>query len=433
MALTERVDELADYSEQVRDVLTKPPSGLVRRGTGIVVLGVVLLIGGAALISYPDKLVGPVVLTTNPQPQQIVVRTNGRLGRLLAQNEQLVRKGQPVAEVENTTRLANVPRLRQLTNDVHQFLKNPVVPLNIIPDGITFGDIQAEVNALTTACINYHRLVSDGYLPQRLSLLNREINEYRQLVTVNEQQSAINADELANAEKKYRIDQRLFNEKLSSKVEFLGVENEYLRRKREQEEFRKTLIQTNLQVAIKEKERIDLQQQQTQQLRTTSDNIQQALHNIENLLQVWQQNYLLAAPFAGKLYYLHPTEELESLRSGDTLFAVVPQNKPIIGSAWLPAQNRGKLRVGQNVIIRLADYPSAEYGIIRGRVNAIFQASTNARCRIEIKLPNQLISSYQKKLTYRYEMPGIVEVITEDLSLLERALFGLRKLLMPTS
>lgn len=432
MAITDRVEELADYSEQVRDVLTRPPSGLVRRGTGIVVLGIGLMIGVAPLISYPDTLVGPVVLTTNPQPQQIVIKANGRLGRLLAINEQLVRTGQPLAEIENTTRLANVPRLQQLIDEVRRFIRNSATRLTPIPDGITFGDIQAEVNALTTACINYRRLVSDGFLPQRLALLSREISQYRRLMVVNERQSAINTSELGNAEKKYRIDRRLFSEKVYSQSEFLGMENEYLRRKRENEEYQKTLIQNTLQVAVKEKERLDLRQQQTQQLRTTSNNIRQALRNIENLVQVWQQGYLLTAPFSGRLYYLRPMEELQSLRSGDTLFAIAPQNKPIIASAWLSAQNRGKLRVGQAVIIRLSDYPFAEFGIVRGQVNAIFQSSSNARCRIEIKLPNQLVSSYKKKLLYRYEMPGTVEVITDDLSLLERALFGLRKLLVST-
>ncbi|MBC3788059.1 HlyD family efflux transporter periplasmic adaptor subunit [Spirosoma utsteinense] len=431
MAILDRVDELADYSEQVRDVLAKPPSGLVRRGTVMVILVVGLLIGASSLIRYPDTLVGPVVLTTNPQPQKIIIRANGRLGRLLARNNQLVSKEQPLAEVENTTQLVNVPRLQQLTAEVHAFLQKPAVLFSPIPEGTTFGDIQPDVNTLITACMNYHRLITDGFLSKRLNILSREINQYHQLVSVNERQAALNTTEVDNAEKKYRIDRRLYQEKVYSQVEFLGMENEFLRRKRENEEFRKTLLQNTLQIEAKEKERLDLQQQQTLQLRTTLDIIQQTLINIENLVQTWRQNYLITAPFSGQLHYLHPIEELQSLQAGDTLLAIVPQNKPIIGSAWLSAQNRGKLRIGQAVIIRLADYPFAEYGILRGKVSAIFQSSNSARCRIEIIMPDQLSSSYNKKLPYRYEMPGTVEVVTEDLSLLQRALFGLRKLLLP--
>src|SRR5206468_1330984 len=107
------------------------------------------------------------------QPQRIIIRANGRLGRLLVKNEQMVCKGQPLAEVENTTRLANVPRLQQLTDSVHRFLENPTVPILPMPERITFGDIQTEVNTLTTACQNYHRLVADKFLPRRLNLLNR--------------------------------------------------------------------------------------------------------------------------------------------------------------------------------------------------------------------------------------------------------------------
>ncbi|MGF7217677.1 multidrug efflux pump subunit AcrA (membrane-fusion protein) [Spirosoma lacussanchae] len=429
MALQERAEELTDYSEQVREVLTRPPSGLIRWGIGIVVLGVGLLGGIASSIRYPDTLTGPVVLTTEPQPLPVVTRVNGRLGRLLVRNGQFVQKGQPLIEIENTTRLVNIPRLHRLTMDVRQFLKNPATPL-VLPEEITFGDIQGEVNTLYTACKSYHRLQSDGYLATQLSLLSREIKQYRQLVIVNELQSAINTSEVNNAEKKYRIDKRLFLEKVYSQAEFLALENEYLRRKREKEEYQKTVLQNNLLLVSKEKERLNLQQQQTQQIRTTSDNIQQALNNIENLLQVWQQNYLLTSPLSGRLYFLETLAELQSLRSGDSLFAIVPLNTPLIGLASLSAQKRGKLRIGQSVIIRLADYPFEEYGVIRGKVKAIFQSSDNARGRVSIVLPDQLTTSYQRKLVYRYEMPGTVEVITDDLSLLQRALFGLRKLLI---
>ena len=258
-----------------RNVLTRPPAGFVRYGTALVVLSVGLLIGAAAIISYPDTLAGPVVLTTNPQPQRIIVRVNGRLGRLLSLNDQLVGKGQPLAEIENTTQLANVPRLRQLTADVRRFLQRPAANSPSVSEKITFGDIQTDVNTLIKECANYHRLVSDAYLSERLNLLSQEISQYRQLAGVNGRQSVINGAELTNAEQKYRVDQRLFSEKIYSRVEFLGMENDYLRKKRGQEEFEKTLIQNQLQVSTKEKEQLDLRQQHTQQLRTTSDNFGQ--------------------------------------------------------------------------------------------------------------------------------------------------------------
>ncbi|AQG79778.1 HlyD family efflux transporter periplasmic adaptor subunit [Spirosoma montaniterrae] len=429
--ITDRIDELADYSEQVRDVLTRPPSGLIRRGTGLVVLVVGLLVGTASWIRYPDTLTGPVVLTTTPHSQPVIVRINGRLGRIIAKDNQVVKKGYPLAEIENTTRLVNVSRLHQLKAAAYRFLRNPRVPLKNATDTTTFGDIQPEVNTLTVACRQYHRLVSDGYVSERLALLNREIKQYQQLIAVNSKQAQLNGLELENAEKKYRMDKRLFNEKVYSQAELLASENEYLRRKREAEEYQKVLIQNKLQLAAKEKEQLELQQQQTQQIRTTSDNIRQALQNIENLLQTWQQTYLLTAPAAGRLHYLQTLEELQAIRAGDSLFAIVPQHRPIVGMASLSAANRGKLQVGQKVIIRLTDYPFTEYGVLRGKVETIHQSSSRTRCRIAITLPNQLISSYHKKLAYRYEMPGTAEVITEDLSLLQRVLFGLRKLIAP--
>jgi hypothetical protein len=117
------------------------------------------------------------------------------------------------------------------------------------------------------------------------------------------------------------------------------------------------------------------------------------------------------------------------IRTGDTLFAVLPQNQPIIALSIVSAQNFGKVKVGQKVIIKLVNYPFEEYGSLSGNIEEIGTTPTGSQYRVKIKLEKGLLTNYDKTLPFQAEMQGSLEIITEDMSLLERSLYGLRKML----
>ena len=57
-------------------------------------------------------------------------------------------------------------------------------------------------------------------------------------------------------------------------------------------------------------------------------------------------------------------------------------------------------------------------------------SSELGKYRMLVSLPNGLQTSYQQTLICKSEMTGTAEIITEDLRLLERAFYGIRKLVM---
>ena len=166
-----------------------------------------------------------------------------------------------------------------------------------------------------------------------------------------------------------------------------------------------------------------------QKTRTYRDNILQSVQNIDNLLANWQQNYVITSPSDGKLSFLKNLTENQMIRSGDTLFAVLPQNQPIIGLSIVSAQSFGKVKVGQKVIIKLVNYPFEEYGSLSGNIEEIEPTPTGSQYRVKIKLEKGLVTNYDKTLPFQAEMQGSLEIITEDMRLLERTFYGLRKML----
>jgi HlyD family secretion protein len=105
----------------------------------------------------------------------------------------------------------------------------------------------------------------------------------------------------------------------------------------------------------------------------------------------------------------------------------------MIGKAQLPVARSGKVKPGQKVNIRLQNFPENEYGILRGTVKNISLTPTQnggmAYYSVEITLNDGLITTYKKELPYISDMQGQADIITEDISFLERLVLPIKKIL----
>lgn len=91
-----------------------------------------------------------------------------------------------------------------------------------------------------------------------------------------------------------------------------------------------------------------------------------------------------------------------------------------------PAQNSGKIKIGQRVNVKLENYPDTEFGVLNGKIkNMSLIPDKEGFYLIDVKLPKRLITSYNKEINFKQEMRGSAEIITEDLRLIERFFYQL--------
>ncbi len=415
-------------SDEVHEVLSKRPASIIRYGLTIIALVGIIGILASWYIKYPEIIKGNVVITTEIPPIKVIPRASGRLQKLLVKPNQLVNQGDFMAEIENTTRLENLPVLQTLSKQLKSYLQNTATKVNFPSTALTFGDLQTEYNNLLKNYQEAERLLNDAIYVQRKRILTQQIADYQKLVLINQRQVEINKEEFKNVEIKYNADKKLYQEKVYGKLEFLNFENTFLQKKKDNENYAKVLVENSLILSEKQNQLVELDFEYLQKTRSFRDNIQQSIQNIDNLLANWQQNYVITAPSQGKLSFLKNLTENQMIRTGDTLFAVLPQKGKIVAFADVSAQNFGKVKVGQQVIIKLVNYPFEEYGSIAGYIQAIEATPMGNQYRLKIFLPKELQTNYQKTLPFRSEMAGSVEIITEDLRLLERCFYGLRKI-----
>ena len=113
------------------------------------------------------------------------------------------------------------------------------------------------------------------------------------------------------------------------------------------------------------------------------------------------------------------------------VFTIIPQeNSSYIAKLKTPAQNSGKIKVGQKVYVKLENFPEAEFGVLKGQVkNISLIPDQDGYYLIDVELPTRLITSYNKEIEFKHEMPGMTEIVTEDLRLIERFFYQFKDIL----
>ena len=99
----------------------------------------------------------------------------------------------------------------------------------------------------------------------------------------------------------------------------------------------------------------------------------------------------------------------------------------LVARAELPANYSNKVKSGQHVTIRLDSYPSEEYGTVAGIVDKVSALQGGDAYVVTIKLPEKLLTTLKHKLKFGPQLSGTATIVVDDLLLIERIFYGLKK------
>lgn len=155
----------------------------------------------------------------------------------------------------------------------------------------------------------------------------------------------------------------------------------------------------------------------------------QSFNQLKKVIRDWDNRYVLASGIEGTVSFLNIWSTNQTVNQGDLVFTIIPkENSSYIAKLKTPSQNSGKVKVGQQVNIKLQNYPDTEFGVLNGAVKRIsLIPDKEGNYFIDVKLPKKLITSYNKEIEFKQEMLGSAEIITEDLRLIERFFYQLRE------
>lgn len=425
-------------SEEVQEVMGKIPPWILRQGITILFIIVMVLLIGSWFFKYPDIIESEMTLTGRYPVAQIVSRSSGKISELYVKDGQEINENTTLAIIENPAITSDVFFLKQL---LQQHIKSPDSILFLIKDEasqdlmnasneLALGDIQSAYASFLSSLHEHENHYSLNYYAKKIAATKEQINKYRTYYYNQQRQQQVVEEQFRLASQQYSRDSTLHTRGVLSPSEHETAKATFLQNRYTLEGGYASLENLLIQIGEMETNLLDMELQQAEKESVIRQNYQAAAEQLINAMNSWELNYCLISPIDGTVTFTKYWNENQFIQAAENIFTVIPDEKDeLIGKALLPIQRSGKVKIGQRVIIRFANFPDQEFGIVNGIVNTISLVPMENNYQVEIALPNGLTTNYKKTLPITYEMKATAEIVIEDISLLERLFMPIRKIL----
>lgn len=414
-------------SEEVQELLARPPRWLLRWGITVVFVLLLAVFAGAWLIRYPDLVRASFKLQALNAPKAVVARTEGKIVRLFAREGQVVGAGAPLAYLESTARHDEVLRLMQELQAAWAVARRGNLEGLAQLDLAAYhqlGELQSAYQAFEQAHIQLRAYLAGGFYSKKKAVLQHELGDLRLLARQLGQQRRLQGQDARLAQDEVEVQRQLAAEKVIPALELKREESKNIARQLTYQQSATSLINNSTAQRAKQQELLELDRQVAEE----RDKFLQALNTLQSAAEAWRARYVLTAPVSGRLYCAGMVQENQSVAANQELFDVAPPSAGYVGELRVPQHNAGKVQVGQAVLVKFAGYPHQEFGAVRGRITAI--AAIPYRDSVflaSVTLPAGLKTTYGKSLAYRTGMAASADIVTADTRLLEKLFYQLRQ------
>lgn len=424
----------AERTEEVQAIIDRMPSGFGLRITLFVLGLVIVFFSFGWIIKYPDVVTGIISINASSAPIKLVAHSPGKLQLNGIENFAKVKEGDYIGVIQNAANLDDIRKIARLVGGFNLKDSKSCDRLSAFPKNVLLGELSIKyftfLNALTQTTQYYQANLYD----KQAEVLKKLIQEYRKILHITALRIGMSERNMGLVGKFSDRDSILFSKRVlaeaendRSQITLISARDAYQNMLREYSVTNSQLQQTENQLQQTMIQKMEKEQQLELELIT-------AFTDFEDNFKVWEEKYVLKAPMDGKVQFLKFWTENQFVQSGEPIFTIVPLHNNVLGQMNLPAQGAGKVKTGQEVIIKLTDYPYMEYGSIKGIVSDI-SLTTNIENTTEgpvetylvnVSLPDKLRTNYGSELGFRFETKGTGDIVVHQRRLIERLFDNLR-------
>ncbi len=421
-------------SEEFQEVLGEVPGWLLRWGIILVASIIALLLIGSSIFKYPEVISSSMVLTGTSPVASVVAKTSGKLQMLFIKDNQYVSKGQILAVIDNPAHTKDVWQLEQYLKSISSLEDLHNIP----PQNLVLGDMQIPYASFCLTIAEYLQFKQLNYYPQKIAFIRKRIEQNKILYQdCLRQEHTIEKTPLFLC-KQQRTDSVLPKD-LSPYESLNHPTSQHI-----QNQFSTSAYQTHLQniattLMQTREELLDAENQYADSRRALETRLNNCIVQLTTSIQHWESTYVLKAPIDGIISFTNYWSENQNIAPLEEIFAIIPiEQGEIIGKSLLPVARSGKVKKGQKVNISFQNFPENEFGIVRGVVEniSLIPVEINnpktgyreASYIVDIRLPNGLKTSYGKILPFQPQMRAQADIITDNISLLERLFLPVKKM-----
>lgn len=420
MVGSSKIEELR--SEEVEEVLTRPPHKLIRYGISVICGIVLLLFVGCFFFKYPDIVTGEVTITTQKPPVWLIARSSGYIKELRCIDNQMINKGDLIAVIDNTAKTDDVLFIDSILNKVIISDTLFYVPSFLSTKTYELGDIQSNFSSFIGAAVNLNDFLSINLTKQEQKSIEKQIYGRVDFSKSLETQLELKNKELILAKEDLERDKQLLKKGVISKSEFNSSEQIFLNLQQSYQQLKSSILSESVSSVQINETLKKLSLQYSQDKNQFVSEFLSTKRELSSAIELWKKNYLLISSIDGRITFNSYWQKDQFIENGKKVFAVVSdESNEMIGKISIPSSGMGKVKKGQSVNLKINGYPYLQFGIVKAKItNISLVTNENGNYTVEVKLINGLLTTTNRVLDFKGELFGEAEIITDDRSLGQR-------------
>ncbi|MES2651406.1 MAG: HlyD family efflux transporter periplasmic adaptor subunit [Bacteroidota bacterium] len=417
-----------DRTEEVQDIIERMPNRFGFWVT-LIVLGIfILLLVFGWFIRYPDVVTGQININATEAPVKLVANSYGKLRLNGLKSMAEVKENQIIGYLQNPADLTSITKLDNILKSFNPNANDFTALMAKLPKDLSFGEINAKYSVFLNSVNELNNYNVDKLFDKQSQNLISLLNEQKNAMATSVKRIDMNSRNLLSMGKFYRRDSILFSKKVISESELDKTEMSFNTSKDNYQGAVSALINNKQQAQQTEGKLKEIAIQKSEKQKELRIAVIATYNDLVDNIKSWELKYVFRAPFAGKVQFLKFWVDNQFIQSGDQVFTIVPKMNKVFGEVSVPTVGAGKVKVGQEVIVKLDNFPYYEYGSIKGVVNSISLSTNTVKTQegdkenymVTVKFPNQLATNYGAKLDVKLDAKGSAEIITNDRRLIER-------------
>ncbi|MEZ4908089.1 MAG: hypothetical protein R2771_10745 [Saprospiraceae bacterium] len=191
----ETIEPTITQPHEINDLIGNAPSWIVRSGITVIALVVVVGLIMSYLISYPDKLSAPVIITTQNPPVDLVSNAAGKIADIYVVDKDTVNKNDTLIYIENDAKPDDIKKVEDF---IREYKTIDFIPdyLNLLfPENLQTGELNGNVTSLAQKFREFQNLLRQSLVFQKIKSLDSEIMRTRRLTQIQDKEVGIYQNE----------------------------------------------------------------------------------------------------------------------------------------------------------------------------------------------------------------------------------------------
>lgn len=416
------------HSQEVHDIMETIPGWIIRWGVSLVFILFVIVLSISYFVKYPEVLSAPITITTTNPPADLIVKSTGRIQKIIVPNEHMVSRDSLVAVLFNTADYFAVLEFEKYLS-VEREHWTEYIAHSILKTNYNMGEIQLYYTQFIQVCKSYNYYIETNSISQRQLLLKDQIEKICKNIEIKHNQLRLIQRDIVIEQANLERDSVLYKSKALTGFDYNRSKQNYIQKSLSYIEHESALNTMESNVIGMKEQLLQMSIQYDNDVTQFQLRFEETRDELLAQIKLWKDRYLIVSPIDGVVAYTRYWSENQSVTIGDRLATVVPNDSSyVVGRMIIPSVSLAKIEAGQQVNVKLTGFPYMEFGMLRGRLHTISAVPEAGGYAAEVDFPNGLVSTYKIPFRLIQQMDGTGEVITQDMRLIERFTQPIRSL-----